>query len=209
MFRERVHRLTVYTLFEDTSEENCRHCNFSLHLTKEEERVIEGRLSGADSRQWGVDSASDDGDGEVPGRHLLEELKEAPVFAQLGLKSLVKVASALERRSFRCGATIVKQGDRGDSFYILRSGHVKVVLEKGGDSLVPVAELGPNDGFGEMALLTGQPRSATVVALTDVEAWRLPKVAFALLLSEHLSLALYFSRIVSQRLAALQAKIVP
>ena len=58
-----------------------------------------------------------------------------------------------------------------------------------------------------MALLTGQPRSATVVASTEVEAWRLPKEAFQRLLEENLSLAFYFNRVLSQRLMALQERI--
>ena len=59
-----------------------------------------------------------------------------------------------------------------------------------------------------MALLTGEPRSASVMAGTDLEVWRLSKKGFEELLSDDLSLGIYFSRIVSRRLKALQEKIV-
>ena len=104
---------------------------------------------------------------------------------------------------------IVKQGDDGDSFYIIKDGSVLVVLERGSKPRIALAQLGPKNIFGEMALLTGQPRSASVIAQTEVDVWRLPKPEFDRLLSESLSLALYFGRIVSQRLATLQVKLIP
>ena len=60
-----------------------------------------------------------------------------------------------------------------------------------------------------MALLTGQPRSASVVATSNVEAWCLPQDAFSALLSENVSLALYFNRILTQRLRTLQEEVIP
>ena len=59
-----------------------------------------------------------------------------------------------------------------------------------------------------MALLTGRPRSATVVTRSDTEVWRLHKADFDELASENLSLAVYFNRTLSERLLALQDKIV-
>ena len=115
----------------------------------------------------------------------------------------------MEEVSYSRRSTIIKQGEVGDSFYVIRSGNVRVVREV--DKAVPthLAELGPNEGFGEMALLTDEPRSATVVAKIDVEVWRLSREAFEGLLAENLSLAVYFNRILSQRLRTLQERIVP
>ena len=174
-----------------TDEELCRRCQCPLQLTKQEEQSIEGRLSGTGSRWLGVESTSEEG--EVPGHGLAEELKEAPFFAGLGSQSLIKVISVLGRRRFPEGSTIVEQGGEGDAFYIIRSGTVQVVLEKEGGRAISIAQLGPKEGLGEMALLTDQPRSATVIALTEVETWSLSRTAFEGLLSENLSLALYFN----------------
>ena len=154
-----------YDNFKD--DELCQRCESPLHLTKEEEESIEGRLSGRGSRYLGAESASDEG--EVPGQGQTDELKEVPMLAGLGTKSLARIVAALEPRSFQPGSTIVKQGEPGDSFYIVRSGSVQVMLEREGTPAITVAELGPREGFGEMALLTDQPRSASVVAVTDVE----------------------------------------
>ena len=188
-------------------QETCGRCQFPLDLTEEEEQSIEGRVSGADSRWQGIESVSDEG--ELPGQSLIDELKEIPVFSQLGSRTLVKVIPALEQKRFPGGQTIVRQGDAGDSFYVIRSGEVQVVLERSGSQDVDVAKLGAGEGFGEMALLMEQPRAANVVAATDVEAWKLSKSAFDELLSENLSMRVYFNRILVQRLSELQAKIVP
>ena len=177
-----------------------------MQLTSEEEQSIEGRLSGTESRWLGVESSSDEG--PIPGQELVDELREVPFFSGLGAKGLVKIVSALQEEHFPKASFILRQGDPGDSFYIIRSGNVLVVLERGGASATSIARLGPHEGFGEMALLTGQPRSATVVAATEVEAWRLPKAAFQrLLLEENLSLGFHFNRVLSQRLMALQERI--
>ena len=187
--------------------ETCQHCTFPLRLTPEERETIESRLSGIASRWLGVESPLDEG--EVPGYDAIEELKEVPVFSGLGPKSLAKIMPALEGRLFPRNSTITKQGDVADAFYIIRKGNVQVVLEREGGQTVSIARLGRMEGFGEMALMADQPRSASVIALTDVEVWCLPKATFQALLSENLSLSLYFNRILAERLIAIQASVEP
>ena len=187
-------------------DQHCQRCKFILHLTEEDELSIKGRLSGTESRWLGVESISDEG--EVPGQDLVEELRDVSFLAGLGSKSLVKVVPALEPLSFSRGSTIVNQGDPADSFYIVRSGDVQVVMERQGKLAAPIASLGPRDGFGEMAILSEQPnRSFTIMATTDVELWRLPKEEFKALLAENLSLSMYFNRVMVQRLMSLQEKV--
>ena len=184
--------------------EICQRCGFTTQLTEGDELSIKDRLTGAGS--LGVESTSDEGD--VPASDLVMELKEVPFFAELGSNSLVKLIPALQAVSYPKGAQIVKQGDVGDSFYIIKSGNVGVLLERPGKSSIAIAKLGANEGFGEMALLTDETRSATVTALTDVATWRLEKDAFREILSENISLTMYFSRLLTQRLRSLQEKIV-
>ena len=183
--------------------ETCQRCKFPIHLIAEEQQSIEARLSG-ESHWHAVESASDEGD--VPGQALVDALKKVPFFSDVGSKSLVKVIPALEQQRFVGGTTIIKQGDEGDAFYIIRSGNVEAALEGDGGSSIPIAQLGPGEGFGEMALLKDEPRFASVTATTDVEVWRLPKAAFQGLLSQNLSLAVYFHRVVDQRLQVLGEK---
>ena len=143
--------------------------------------------------------------------HGLQPLDRTKVLSIVGLSLIEAISTllpAMERRRFPKGSVIVKQGDEGDSFYVIRSGSVQVVLERQGRPEIPMATLGANEGFGEMALLADQPRSATVLAVDDVEAWQLPKRTFERLLSENLSLGLHFSRIMTRRLSMLQQKMI-
>jgi putative ABC transport system ATP-binding protein len=72
---------------------------------------------------------------------------------------------------------IVRQGDPGDKFYVIRKGSVDVTVSDGAASKM-VATLGKGDFFGEAALLTGAPRNATVIAKEDVELYSLSKEDF-------------------------------
>ena len=187
--------------------ETCRRCDFTLHLTKEEQQSIESRLSSAEGRWLGVESASDDG--AVAGQELIDEAKEVPFFSGLGAKSLLKVVCALEPHHFTPGSVIVKEGDEGDSFYVVRSGSVEVFKKREGGPDISLAQRGPKDGFGEMALLADEPRSATVIATSEVDVWRLPKEAFQELLRENPALYLYFNRLLAQRLGDINERIHP
>ena len=137
------------------------------------------------------------------------ELRDVSFFAKLGSVSIGKLVPSMEQHRYAAGTRIVRQGEIGDSFYVVRSGHVQVQTESEGRPNVVIARLGPGEGFGEMALLTDQPRFASVVAVTDVEAWRLPKPPFTRLLEETPDLAAYFSQVLNQRLESLQETIYP
>lgn len=186
--------------------ETCQRCTFPLSLTTEDKKLIGQRLSGVSPGLSGVESPIEKAD--VRWQGLLEELRKTPLFAELGPKNLTKLLPALEEQRYPRGATIIRQGDPGDSFYILRQGSVRVARERHGIYPAVLATLGPGEGFGEMALLTGQPRSATITASTYVVVWRLSQEAFQELLRENLSLALHFNRIVSQRLQVLQQRLL-
>lgn len=71
------------------------------------------------------------------------------------------------------GATVFRQGDTGGSLYVIRAGKVRVVKEAHGRQRV-VATLGPGDFFGEMAVVTGRPRSATVEVVEEAELLKVP-----------------------------------
>jgi CRP-like cAMP-binding protein len=70
--------------------------------------------------------------------------------------------------TYETGKTIIKQGDPGDIFYVLVSGTCNVVIQNSSGDESVVAQLGPNDFFGERALLTSEPRAATIIAMTNV-----------------------------------------
>jgi len=108
---------------------------------------------------------------------LCEFLHRCPVFHDLDSSSISALADTMQSERFAAGEAIVRQGDPGDKFYLIRSGSAEVSVRDGGSSAV-VAVLGEADFFGEAALLTGEPRNATVTAREDLEAYSMDKETF-------------------------------
>jgi putative ABC transport system ATP-binding protein len=106
-----------------------------------------------------------------------EFLRKCPLFAEQPAAMLAEFAERMKRESFEPGEAIIRQGEIGDKFYIIESGAVEVTGEKEGVPLAGVT-LGPGDFFGEVALLTGAPRNATVIARGPVEVLTLAKEHF-------------------------------
>jgi CRP-like cAMP-binding protein len=112
-----------------------------------------------------------------------EVLGKLPLFSQLGKRQLRKIARHAQFREFAPGDTVVATGTRGDSFYVILSGEA-MALRK------PAARtLGAGDYFGELALLDGEPRSATVVATDELHVMRLPRRTFLGLLEQDSAIA--------------------
>ena len=96
-------------------------------------------------------------------KQLMTVLGAVPLFEDLSQKQLKKVADLAEVARFMAGATLVKQGEIGDSFYVVLTGQAKVVANKR-----TMNHLLPGDHFGEISLLDGGPRSASVTAETEM-----------------------------------------
>jgi CRP-like cAMP-binding protein len=112
----------------------------------------------------------------------LEGLRNCPLFRQCDADSLNAVAGRLRQRHFRRNEVIFHQGDPGDSLHVITSGSVKIVLPSAEGDEAIIATLREGDFFGELALLDGEPRSATATAVDGAETWSLPRDAFHLLL---------------------------
>lgn len=97
-----------------------------------------------------------------------------PLFSDLTTPEFIDVAILLVRRVAKTGEQIVKEGAPGDSMFIISTGEVRATVERGGQQL-PVATLRDGDFFGEMAVLTGEPRSATVTAVKNTELLELSR----------------------------------
>jgi putative ABC transport system ATP-binding protein len=106
-----------------------------------------------------------------------EFLMQCPIFTRLTPRTLTEVADQVIPEKHPAGAVIVRQGDPGDKFYVIKSGSVDVIVEDGAGRRT-VASLGKGNFFGEAALLTGAPRNATVVAKEDLEVFTLGKEQF-------------------------------
>jgi MFS family permease len=103
----------------------------------------------------------------------LELLRGNPIFAPLPAPTLEQLADRLQEVRVPAGDVIVRQGEPGDRFYLIEAGTVDVAVDGR-----PAHELGPGDGFGEIALLRNVPRTATVTARTDAVLYALERDAF-------------------------------
>jgi CRP-like cAMP-binding protein len=99
---------------------------------------------------------------------------------------------------FGRGEKLIQQGERGESMFILVNGQANVVLHKNGTDM-HVASLSEGDCFGEMSLLTGEPRSATVLAHTDCEVVEIGKPVLARSLKDHPELLEKLSELLAKR----------
>jgi CRP/FNR family transcriptional regulator len=115
----------------------------------------------------------------------VELLRSVPLFSDLEQGELVRFSRVAVPRSFPAGTRVFHEGDRSDACYIVRSGSFRVTREHSDGRAITLASLGPGDIFGELAMLDGEVRSASVEALTDGELLALPGGEVRALLARH------------------------
>jgi signal transduction histidine kinase len=119
----------------------------------------------------------------------LQDLRKSPLFEGLSDQELQQLVDDATPVSLRAGETLMKQGDPGDSAYVVLKGGFEI-QKQSGPSLIKIDVRNPGEIIGEMALLSNSPRSATVVAVADSEALRISQEVFENLLSTSPSAAL-------------------
>lgn len=127
-------------------------------------------------------------------------LRRIPLFADLPPGGLAKIIADLREEHHPQGTAICYEGDEASDFYIVKSGELEVLVNRGGNQREVVAVNGPSEWFGERALFSESSRLATVIARTDVELWRLTKEKFDDLIEENPWLILHFTQVLSDRL---------
>ncbi len=133
----------------------------------------------------------------------VELLRRVPLFAEMGAQQLRLVAAQLQAQTYEPGAALMRQGEMGETFYVIESGRVQVSVGQDGELRV-AAERGPGEYVGEIALLLQVPRTATVTALAPTRVLALTKDDFDRLVSEHLYVGRQLERDTSRRLLDLQ-----
>jgi CRP-like cAMP-binding protein len=131
----------------------------------------------------------------VVGAAAAATLAATPLFAGLSKEALESLVSELELVHLATGETLFYEGDPGDALYVIVEGEVSVQAE--GPPRVEMARLGAGSFMGEVALMTDQPRSATVTATADCELLRIDRETLSRVLAEHgevLSAVLRFVR---------------
>jgi CRP-like cAMP-binding protein len=128
------------------------------------------------------------------------DLVDIPLFAGLGRRHLNKVAALGRIRRFQKGVTIVAAGESGDALYVVLEGEVSVQRRR-----LPAITRGIGSVFGEMALLDGGPRSATVVARGSVACLTISRSGFQKLLRKEPAMSAVLLKELATRLRAAEA----
>ncbi len=137
---------------------------------------------------------------EVLERENRRALGQVDVFAFMDAESLGTLARKARVVHYAAGERVFSQGDGGGSLYIIKQGTVTLSLdEAGGRDTRPFASLGAGDFFGEMSLLTGEPRTASTHAQSDCELLVIEKQHLAPLLEDKADFAREMSRIIAER----------
>ncbi len=127
------------------------------------------------------------------------DLNNIPFFSELDEDVLDAISQRLQREHFHKGATVFLEDEPGDCMYLIESGQVKILTEKGGHEKI-LAYLGPGNFFGEMALLLTEKRTATVRVVLDVDLLVLRKEDLDEMLRLHPAVAISLTRELGRRL---------
>jgi len=127
-----------------------------------------------------------------------KRLRETAVFRDMPEDTLEEIAGVAETKEFPAGTLVFRKDDPADSFWIVNSGKVRVFLTDEEGIETTLSQLGPGQSFGEMALLTGEPRSANVETLEETCLTYLAKEEFHRILKHHPDVSLGFVRQMSR-----------
>lgn len=136
-----------------------------------------------------------------------DALRNVDLFSRFASKDLTRLGRGVVERHYKKGETIVKEGEQAVAFFVIISGKVEVSQTTGAKKTQILDTLGPGSSFGEMALLDGAPRSATVKALEDTTCLVLSRWDFVAELQTNPHMAVAMLPILSRRLRDMDAKL--
>jgi CRP/FNR family cyclic AMP-dependent transcriptional regulator len=129
-------------------------------------------------------------------------LGRSPIFSGLSERDLAQLAEVAVPRAYLEGEAIFREGDTGDTCYVVRSGRVRVTRRHSDGRVLTLAELAPGQMFGELAMFSGETRSATVEAMEDTRALALLAGDVRRLLLSHPEIAVKMLGGIADRLRA-------
>jgi CRP-like cAMP-binding protein len=112
-------------------------------------------------------------------------LKGIQFFSEFTDDELAVVAGIVERKDFKTGDTVFNEQEEGTALYIIKKGEVKACRLGPNGELVTLTLMKDGEVFGEMSFLDGRPRSASIVAISEVETYMLDKVHFESIVDSH------------------------
>jgi CRP/FNR family transcriptional regulator len=130
----------------------------------------------------------------------IDLLHRVPLFSALAEEDLAQVAEVAVPRRFGAGEIVFREGDASDTCYVIRSGHARAVREHSDGRSITLAQFGPGDIFGELAMLDDERRSATIETLESIEVIGILGPDMRRLLREHPELAVKLISALGRRL---------
>ena len=113
------------------------------------------------------------------------QLREIPLFSEMDEQEVNGIRAIMDELKFSPGQVIIREGELGDLFYVITEGHAEVIIRDADGSDVILHESGPGDFFGELSMLTSEPRSARVRAVDDLTTLALERDEFFDFLRAH------------------------
>jgi CRP/FNR family transcriptional regulator, cyclic AMP receptor protein len=113
------------------------------------------------------------------------ELREVPLFSEMDEQEVAGIRSIMQEMKFRPGQVIIREGETGGLFYVITEGHAEIVIHDADGAELLLHEAGPGDFFGELSMLTNQPRAARVRAVDQVSTLALERADFFEFLRTH------------------------
>src|SRR5256714_10550419 len=129
-----------------------------------------------------------------------ELLARVPVFETLAREDLEEIARVAVPRGFAPGEVVFREGDLSDTCYVVRSGHARAVREHPDGRSITLAQFGPGDIFGELAMFDNESRSATIETLEPTELIAILGGDMRRLLREHPDIAVKLISALGRRL---------
>lgn len=129
-------------------------------------------------------------------------LGTVPILAGLSEEDLTAVAAVSISRTFRAGEVVFREGDGGDTCYIVRSGLARAVRQHSDGRSITLSHFGAGDIFGELAMFDEEPRSATVDVIEDAEVVAIPGRDMQRLMREYPEITVKLNAALAQRLRA-------
>jgi CRP/FNR family cyclic AMP-dependent transcriptional regulator len=130
----------------------------------------------------------------------LQLISRVPLFEELSREELERIADVAIPRAFPKGVRVFHEGDDSDACYIVRQGDLRVTREHSDGRAIALATLGPGDIFGELAMLDGGTRSASVETLSDCELLGLPATDVRRVIADHGDIAAKLIVAITRRL---------
>ncbi|MCI0549453.1 MAG: DUF1003 domain-containing protein [Anaerolineae bacterium] len=113
------------------------------------------------------------------------ELREVPFFSEMDEQEVADIRAIMQEMKFKPGQVIIREGETGDLFYVITEGHAEIIIRDADGAELLLHEAGPGDFFGELSMLTNQPRSARVRAVDSVTTLALERDDFFEFLRTH------------------------